>query len=413
MRSFSIQNFGCRVNQAEAFHWAEVLQKHGFTYLKNSTKSDIVLINTCTLTQRADRDARHFLKRMARLNPDARLLVTGCFAERAAEELKDYPQVWQVISNQRKEDLPAAVLPLLEKKQDSPGEAYRSRALVKIQDGCDLNCSFCVIPQVRGNSVSVSLENIVDRVKDCIERGYNEIVLTGIHICLYGRDLNDKKSLLGLLQALERIEGLPRLRLSSLDPRFISTELLHHLAASEKICPHFHFSLQHSSKSVLRLMGRRTNGSDYLNILSLLRQKKPLSSLGADILVGFPGESEEDFQNLYDFLRQSPLTYFHVFPYSPRPGTQASKWPPVKGMEKKVRAEALRRLSRNKNLQFRQSMGDKVFKAVVISQKDPMSRVLTDNYLEVFVPDCAAKARAKVDVRLNEVTEQRNIGQIL
>lgn len=413
MRSFSIQNFGCRVNQAEAFHWAEVLQKHGFTYLKNSTKSDIVLINTCTLTQRADRDARHFLKRMARLNPDARLLVTGCFAERAAEELKEYPQVWQVISNQRKEDLPAAVLPLLEKKQDSPGEAYRSRALVKIQDGCDLNCSFCVIPQVRGNSVSVSLENIVDRVKDCIEHGYNEIVLTGIHICLYGRDLNDKKSLLGLLQALERIEGLPRLRLSSLDPRFISTELLHHLAASEKICPHFHFSLQHSSKSVLRLMGRRTNGSDYLNILSLLRQKKPLSSLGADILVGFPGESEEDFQNLYDFLRQSPLTYFHVFPYSPRPGTQASKWPPVKGMEKKVRAEALRRLSRNKNLQFRQSMGDKVFKAVVISQKDPMSRVLTDNYLEVFVPDCAAKARAKVDVRLNEVTEQRNIGQIL
>jgi threonylcarbamoyladenosine tRNA methylthiotransferase MtaB len=160
-------------------------------------------------------------------------------------------------------------------------------------------------------------------------------------------------------------------------------------------------------------MGRRTNGSDYLNILSLLRQKKPLSSLGADILVGFPGESEEDFQNLYDFLRQSPLTYFHVFPYSPRPGTQASKWPPVKGMEKKVRAEALRRLSRNKNLQFRQSMGDKVFKAVVISQKNPMSRVLTDNYLEVFVPDCAAKARAKVDVRLNEVTEQRNIGQIL
>jgi len=413
VRSFSIQNFGCRVNQAEAFHWAEVLQKHGFTYQKNSTKSDIVLINTCTLTQRADRDARHFLKRMARLNPDARLLVTGCFAERAAEELKDYPQVWQVISNQRKEDLPAAVLPLLEKKQDSPGEAYRSRALVKIQDGCDLNCSFCVIPQVRGNSVSVSLENIVDRVKDCIERGYNEIVLTGIHICLYGRDLNDKKSFLGLLQALERIEGLPRLRLSSLDPRFISTELLHHLAASEKICPHFHFSLQHSSKSVLRLMGRRTNGSDYLNILNLLRQKKPLSSLGADILVGFPGESEEDFQNLYDFLRQSPLTYFHVFPYSPRPGTQASKWPPVKGMEKKVRAEALRRLSRNKNLQFRQSMGDKVFKAVVISQKNPMSRVLTDNYLEVFVPDCAAKARAKVDVRLNEVTEQRNIGQIL
>ena len=413
MRSFSIQNFGCRVNQAEAFHWTEVLQKHGFTYQKNTTKSDIVLINTCTLTQRADRDARHFLKRMARLNPDARLLVTGCFAERAAEELKDYPQVWQVISNQRKEDLPAAVLPLLEKKQDSPGEAYRSRALVKIQDGCDLNCSFCVIPQVRGNSVSVSLENIVDRVKDCIEGGYNEIVLTGIHLCLYGRDLNDKKSLLGLLQALERIEGLPRLRLSSLDPRFISTALLHHLAASEKICPHFHFSLQHSSKSVLRLMGRRTNGSDYLNILSLLRQKKPLSSLGADILVGFPGESEEDFQNLYDFLRQSPLTYFHVFPYSPRPGTQASKWPPVKGMEKKVRAEALRRLSRNKNLQFRQSMGDKVFKAVVISQKNPMSRVLTDNYLEVFVPDCAAKARAKVDVRLNEVTEQRNIGQIL
>jgi len=413
VRSFSIQNFGCRVNQAEAFQWAEILQRKGFFYQKSCAKSDIVLINTCTLTQRADRDARQFMKRMARLNPDVRLLVTGCFAERAAEELKDLPQVWQVIPNKRKEELPAAMLSLLDKKKNSLEEPYRSRALVKIQDGCDLNCTFCIIPQVRGSCASVPPESILSRVSECLERGYKEIVLTGIHICLYGRDLELNISLLGLLRELESLTGLQQLRLSSLDPRFINRELLHHLAASEKICPHFHFSLQHSSPSVLKRMGRSPNGKGTLSLLSGLKREKPHASLGADILVGFPGESDQDFQHLHDSLHRSPLTYFHVFPYSPRPGTPASEWSPVRGSEKKKRADALRRLSTDKNLRFRQSLKGQVFKAVVISKNKPMSRVLTENYLEVLVPDCAVPERNLVNVHLEEVGERRNLGRIL
>lgn len=413
MKSFSIQNFGCRVNQAEAFRWAEVLKKNGVFYQKNTIKSDVVLVNTCTLTERADRDARRFLRRMARFNPEARLLVTGCFAERAAEELKDYPQVWKVISNRKKEELPALVLPLFEKKQKSSGAAYRARALVKIQDGCDINCSFCIVPQVRGRSASVPLEGVVERVRSCVENGYSEIVLTGIHIGLYGRDSKPKKTLLELLQALESIDELRLLRLSSLDPRFTGAELLDFLSASQKVCPHFHFSLQHVSDNVLRRMGRRKGAPDYLRLLSRLRREKPLASLGADILVGFPGESEEDFSHLCSFLRRSPLTYFHVFPFSPRPGTRASEWAPVGSGEKKERAETLRRLSREKNFRFRQSITGRVFRAVVISRKSPLSRVLTDNYLEVLVPDCLDDEKSLVMVRLDEAGNKRNFGRLL
>jgi threonylcarbamoyladenosine tRNA methylthiotransferase MtaB len=412
VKSFSIQNFGCRVNLAEAFQWAEVLQKNGFCYQPNSEVSDIVLVNTCTLTQRADRDARRFLKRMARNNPGACLLVTGCFAERSPEEFKNHPQVWKVIPNQRKEEIPALVLSLLEKKQKKSGRLYRSRALVKIQDGCDLSCSFCIIPQVRGKSVSLPLEKVIYRVKECVEQGYREIVLTGIHICLYGRNHRSHTSLLELLLALEEVDGLSRLRLTSLDPRFFGEKLFRHLVSSEKICPHFHFSLQHSSKDVLRRMGRGGNGSDSLSILSLLRREKPFACLGADILVGFPGESEDDFQHLYRFLQKSPLTYFHVFPYSSRPGTRAALWPPVKGRLKKERAAALRELSRQKKMAFQKLMEGKEFKGVVISKNKTASRVLTENYLDVLVPECAAEEKALVDVRLDHVNEQSNIGRI-
>ena len=413
MKSFSIQSFGCRVNQAEAFQWAEQLQKHGLSYEKNSVKSDVVLINTCTLTQRADRDVRQFLKRAARLNPSARLLVTGCFAERAAEELKDYPQVWKVVPNRKKEEIPDRVLTLLKPQQKVSGDTYRSRALIKIQDGCDLKCSFCIIPQVRGGCVSVPAADIFTRVKSCIEQGYMEIVLTGIHICLYGRDFKPKTSLTGLLQALEAVKGLPRLRMSSLDPRFVSRALLERLGSSDKICSHFHFSLQHSADSVLKRMGRRTDQEEYRQILAFLRKERPLASLGADIMVGFPQESDKDFRHLYSFLQQSPLTYFHVFPYSPRPGTPASAWPPVKGRVKKERSDILRRLSQEKNLRFRRALVGQVFKAVVISRGQPMSRVLTDNYLEVLVPDCKADERALVNVRLDEAMDLKNRGQIV
>ena len=413
MTSFSIQSFGCRVNQAEAFSWADEFQKHGFKYEKDFFNSDLVLVNTCTLTSRADRDVRHFLKRTFRLNPNAKLIVTGCFAERAAEELKKFPQVWQVFSNRKKEELPAKIISLIGPTAEDSRTSYRSRALVKVQDGCSLNCSFCIIPQVRGRNKSTKPDIILQRVSDYLEQGFQEIVLTGIHVCLYGSDFSPRLTFLDLLKKMEGLKEPVRIRLSSLDPRFMSEELLEHLATSDLICPHFHLSLQHGSEDVLKRMGRRVKISDYERILRFLRDKRATSSLGADILVGFPGESDLEFKKMFQFLKKSPLTYFHVFPFSPRPGTEAENWSPVNDKIKKERAAQLRQMSLEKNLNFRRSKIGMELDAVVIKKGKQKTRVLTGNYIEVQIPSCPAENKERIKVRITRVTEQQTFGQIL
>jgi threonylcarbamoyladenosine tRNA methylthiotransferase MtaB len=413
MTSFSIQSFGCRVNQAEAFSWVDEFQKHGLRYEKDFFKSDLVLVNTCTLTSRADRDVRSFLKRTSRLNPTARLIVTGCFAERAADELKEFPQVWQVFSNKKKEDLPAKIISLIGPADEDLRTPYRSRALVKVQDGCSLNCSFCIIPQVRGRNKSTRPDIILQRVKNYVKLGFHEVVLTGIHVCLYGSDFSPKLTFLDLLKKMEGIKKPFRIRLSSLDPRFMSEALLEHLAASSQICPHFHLSLQHGSEDVLKRMGRRVKISDYERILKFLNDKRPSASLGADIIVGFPGETDLEFEKMFQFLKISPLTYFHVFPYSPRPGTDAENWPPVNERIKKERAARLRQLSQEKNLNFRSLMAGNELDAVVVKKGKQRTRVLTDNYIEVLVPFCPAENKERITVRITRVTEQQTFGQIL
>ncbi|MFC2168830.1 tRNA (N(6)-L-threonylcarbamoyladenosine(37)-C(2))-methylthiotransferase MtaB [Acidobacteriota bacterium] len=413
MTSFSIQSFGCRVNQAEAFSWVDEFQKHGLKYEQDFFKSDLVLVNTCTLTSRADRDVRSFLNKTSRLNPSARLIVTGCFAERAAEELKEFPQVWQVFSNQKKEEIPSKIISLIAPAAEDSRISYRSRALVKIQDGCNLSCTFCIIPQVRGKNKSSKPDIILKKVKDYTKQDFQEIVLTGIHVCLYGSDISPKLTLLDLLKKVGRLKNTARIRLSSLDPRFMSEPLLEHLGTSKKICSHFHFSLQHGSEDVLRRMGRRVKIADYKKILEYLKDKRPHVSLVADIIVGFPGESDLEFQEMFQFLKKSPLTYFHVFPYSPRPGTDAENRSPVNDKIKKERAAQLRQLSRDKNLNFRSSKKGIELEAVVIKKGKQRTRVLTDNYIEVQVPSCTAREKERIKILITRVTKSQTFGQVL
>lgn len=413
MTSFSIQSFGCRVNQAEAFTWVNEFQKHGLRYEKDFIKSDLILVNTCTLTSRADRDVRSFLNKTSRLNPTARLIVTGCFAERAADELKEFPQVWQVFSNQKKEELPAKIISLISPTAEDSQTSYRSRALVKIQDGCSLSCSFCIIPQVRGKCKSTRPDIILQRMQDYGEQGFREIVLTGIHICLYGSDFSSKLTLFDLLKMMDGLKNPPRIRLSSLDPRFMSERLLEHLSTSKQICPHFHFSLQHGSEAVLQRMGRNVKITDYSRILGFLKDKRSAASLGADIIVGFPGESDLEFERLFQFLEKSPLNYFHVFPYSPRPGTKAENWSPVNDKVKKERAACLRQLSQEKSLNFRRTKIGEKMDAVVIKKGKQKSRVLTDNFIEVLVPSCSSGEKERIKVRITRVMDKQTFGQIL
>lgn len=413
MTSFSIQTFGCRVNQAEAFWWTDALQKKGLKFEKDVLQSDLVVINSCTLTSRADSDTRRFIRRMSRLNPTAKLIVTGCYAERNPEELERMPQVWRIFSNAEKKAITGEILSLAGPKAAEPALAFRSRALVKVQDGCDLRCTFCIIPSVRGESVSTEKREILARVRELVAQGFKEIVLTGIHLSCYGLDLKPRSSLLELLREITSIEELSRVRLSSLDPRLLKASLIDLITTSEMICPHFHLSLQSGSDEVLRRMGRMISAEDYRGRLSLLREKSPCASLGADIIAGFPEESDEDFKQTYHFLKQSPLTYFHVFSYSPRPGTAAASLPQVNNRVKKERATLLRSLSRKKNTDFRRLFLGKECTAIVIRKGKTQDEVLTSNYFRVCVPSCSLDEKEEVKVRITGVDERETKGQVV
>jgi threonylcarbamoyladenosine tRNA methylthiotransferase MtaB len=353
------------------------------------------------------------MNRVYRLNPEARLIVTGCFAERNREMLKRDPHIWKVFLNEEKEYLAESILSSLKSRGKKSYRPYRSRALVKIQDGCDFHCSFCIIPSVRGKSTSFSKAKILTQIKEYSRQGFRELVLTGIHICSYGRDQKSGCSLLDLLQDIDSLDEVGRVRLSSLDPRFLDQALLTHITSSRKICPHFHISLQHCSDKIIHRMGRKISLGDYQRILDLLKQKSPFAALGADIIVGFPGETAEDFETMFRFLRRSPLNYIHVFSYSPRPGTPAASWKQVDARQKKIRASRLRELSKRKNQSFRQSLTGKIYEGIVIKKENGGAYVLTSNYIKVHVPSCSFDEKDEVKVRVTEVAANLTKGELL
>jgi threonylcarbamoyladenosine tRNA methylthiotransferase MtaB len=430
MLSFSIRNFGCRVNQAEAFAWAETFRAGGLRLADDWGTSDLVLINSCTLTSRADRDVQKFIRRISQENPEARLVVTGCYAERAREELERTPRILLVLPNSEKRVLPEKVLSLLAGPRSgekagtgtagTTGAFFRSRALLKVQDGCNNRCTFCVIPSVRGKSTSVGAVEVLARVRDLVGQGYREIVLAGIHLSSYGEDMEPQGSLLGLLQEIGTIGGLGRVRLSSLDPGRTDGALLAHVAGHPNICQHFHLSLQHASERVLGEMGRAGGPDACRSQLSELRARSPEAALGADVIVGFPGETEKEFAILEDFLRRSALTYFHVFAYSPRSGTPAATRPQVPGQLKKLRSLALRRLSAEKDYQFRLSLAGKELDAIVIAGtpgrnggEGGRAQVLAGNAVNVAVPSCPVPAREVVRVRIDRILPRSTEGSLV
>jgi len=417
MTSFSIRNFGCRVNQAEAFDWAAELQRRGLR-LDRGGGGAIVIVNTCTLTSPADRDSRKFIRRIRRENPTARIVVTGCLAERDPESLRTIPGVWKVIPNAAKDDLPDTVF--AEARPGLPVEEFleaaapfRSRALVKVQDGCNNACGFCVIPSVRGRSRSVPLGEVREKVERLAGRGFREIVLTGIHLGSYGLDFKPPSSLLALLRAVEDLSGDFRARLSSLDPRLLPRPLLEFLVRSRRVCPHFHLSLQHGADPVLRAMGRASTAAEYRTLLAFLEEHAPEAALGADLIVGFPGETEADFEATRAFVEEAPLSYVHVFSFSPRPGTRAAAERPVDEGVKKRRATALRALAKRKNLLFRRRFVGRVLDGIVVKSSAAGGEVLTPNYLDVAVPAGGLEEGAAVRVRIDRVTEKETAGVVV
>ena len=438
---FYVQNFGCRATQADGAGIAAALAAKGLRQLDTPSAAELVIVNTCTVTSEADQDARQTIRRIHRENPKARILVTGCYAQRRPAELAELPGVCWVVGNSHKTAIADIVTPKL--VNISPGAeppeltyhgeiaaggvlvgdifeqqeflAYpvmaagqdRTRPNLKIQDGCNNRCTFCIIPSVRGNSRSARPEQVIDQVGS-LARRYKEIVLTGINLGRWGRDLPGRPRFVELLRRLLAETAVPKLRLSSVEPMDWSNDLLAFMASNDRICKHVHIPLQSGSDKILKAMRRRYRVRHYADRLETTRRLMPWASIGADVMAGFPGETESDFAATWQFITDMPFTYLHVFTYSARPGTPAvehgDQVPPA---VKKERSRILRELIASKNLAFRRSLLGRSFSAVTLDSRDEQgTRALTDNYIPVTMDGEHLDPGRLVDVEITRCREQ-------
>jgi threonylcarbamoyladenosine tRNA methylthiotransferase MtaB len=408
--TFHIANFGCRASQSEGAAIQDELLDAGATVAATPFDASVVVVNSCTVTAEADRDVRHLIRRIATRRPEARIIVTGCYAQRAPDELTAMPGVEYVVGNSHKPIVGRLALNALDEDFTSTGRAEvfcsdiflehdlqprthsgsggRTRAIVKVQDGCNANCSFCIIPSVRGRSRSMAPDLVLAEVRSLVERGYKEIILSGIHLGTYGRDLVFPTSLLVLIhRLLDDIPELSRIRLSSIEPLEVTPDIVSLVAEEPRLAHHFHIPLQSGSRRILREMRRPYTPSYYAELVRAIRARIEDAAIGADVMVGFPGETDDEFSETLKLIESSPLTYLHVFPYSSRPGTPAADMPaPVPSHVAQFRAKTLRRLIANKNEAFRSSLIGRELEVLVLNSGDAISNNFIRVYPEVDMP---------------------------
>jgi threonylcarbamoyladenosine tRNA methylthiotransferase MtaB len=418
-----------------------LLERQGLAEAGEAGSADLVILNTCTVTSAADDDVRKSIHRVHRENPEARILVTGCYAQRAPEELAQIPGVDWVVGNSHKTRIPELIAlaatrsdgsdaPVGDSARIDPqagaqyhGQIYvgdisasteflsapvddafgdRSRPNLKIQDGCSNVCTFCIIPAVRGRNRSMPVDQVLDQVR-LLARNYAEVVLTGINLGRWGREpgfrAEDRMRLVDLLKLVLRETDIQRLRISSVEPMDFSDELLELMASTERICKHVHAPLQSASDSVLKRMKRRYRARHYEDRLLRAHALLPGAAFGADVMTGFPGETNEEFRETFDFIERLPFTYLHVFTYSSRPGTPAASLPQVPAAVRKERTRLLRELGAKKNLSFRRSQRGRALSAVTLDN----GTALTTNYLsaELLAPSASGRL---IQVTLGEAT---------
>ena len=397
MVKFFVQNFGCRAAQADGAALESLLAAQGLAEVRERSVADLVVLNTCTVTQQADDDVRQTIRRVHRENPEARILVTGCYAQRAPEELAAMPGVEWVVGNSHKTAIAEVVTGsqhyhgnvlvgdifashdfLSAPVEDAAGD--RTRPNLKIQDGCNNRCSFCIIPYVRGRSRSAPARLVLEQVRHLAVR-YREIVLSGINLGRWGREPGIGMRIVDLLRQLLDQTGVDRLRLSSVEPMDFSNSLLELMAGSSRIARHVHTPLQSGSDSVLRRMHRKYRPRHYADRVEKARALMPDAAIGADVMVGFPGETDAEFEESRRFIEDLPFTYLHVFTYSERPGTPAVGYKDAVPMHvRRERNRVLRELAASKNRMFRAGMVGRTVSAVTLNEP---GIALTENYLRV------------------------------
>jgi threonylcarbamoyladenosine tRNA methylthiotransferase MtaB len=417
---FFVQSFGCRATQADSAAIEAQLSGRGLTGVAERAAADLVILNTCTVTAEADSDARSAIRRVHRENPAARILVTGCYAQRAPDEIAAMPGVEWVVGNSHKtriaellagestpyhsqiltgdifETTEILTAPIL----DAAGD--RTRPNLKIQDGCHNRCSFCVIPYVRGKSRYVPADEVVQQVRSLATR-YKEVVLSGINLGRWGRSAGSGMRLADLVRRMLAETDIARIRLSSVEPMDFSDDLLELMAGSDRIAKHVHAPLQSGSDTILRRMHRKYRPRHYADRVQKARAWMPDAAVGADVMTGFPGETDELFQESRAFIEALPFTYLHVFTYSERPGTPAAEMPDsVPVPVRKERNKVLRDLAARKNRAFRESFVGREMTAVTI---EPLGLALTDNYVKAQL-DLPYAANRLVRLRVRGLTEQ-------
>ena len=423
----SFETVGCRLNQYESDALERVFVDRGYTVVPFHRPADVCVINTCTVTGRSDHRSRQMVRRACRTNPDATVVVTGCYAQNHPAALASIPGVGLVVGNAAKMRLPDLVSgangratvvldPLPEIFQESPASrgrmGGRTRAFLKVQDGCDMSCAYCAVRIARGRSRSRTWAAVQAEARGALEAGYREIVLTGVNLGSYGRDLGDSADLTGLVGRLAALPGVARVRLSSVEPQEVTEDLIEMVASHPKVCRHFHLPLQSGSEPVLRRMNRSYDPDHYTSLVRSLADRIPDCGIGADVMVGFPGETETDFRRTRTLLESLPLTYLHVFSYSPRPNTAAAEMgPPVPAHVRRARSQALRDLGKDKNRRFRNRAAGQTLEVLFETEAAPGRLVgLTDNYIRVEADGTCEDRNRVFRVRIDRVTEARTAG---
>ncbi|MDD2500569.1 MAG: tRNA (N(6)-L-threonylcarbamoyladenosine(37)-C(2))-methylthiotransferase MtaB [Geobacter sp.] len=403
LKRFAIATLGCKVNQFETADMIEQLQADGWQLVPFTAEAELYMINSCTVTARSDAESRRLIRRARRANPNARVVATGCYAQVAPKDLQALPELDQVLGNEEKHDLVLhiaqgddQVTDLTTLKVSGPlrltSFSEHTRAFLQIQNGCETGCSYCIVPIARGPSRSVPPKEVLEAVNRLVATGYQEVVFTGIHMGAYGLDLSPRSSLTTLVQLLEDQNTIPRLRLGSIEPNELTDGLLALFKDSTRLCHHLHIPLQSGSDSVLQRMGRGYDTGFYANRITTAAQLLHDAFIAADLIAGFPGETEQEFSETCAFVASLPLADLHVFPYSIRPGTKAADMPGhLKPGIIKERAEQLRRLAAEKQSVFKQRFIGKSLPVLGQRYNPATGQVigLSRNYLEVCYPGSA------------------------
>lgn len=408
--------FGCKINQYDTEAMRQEVARDGNNIVVPfDGDADVYVINTCSVTGKSDYQCRQAIRSAVRRKQGARVIVTGCYAETRPEEIRSIPGVSLVLGNADKTDIARYCSPQEDEATARDVQAPiategRTRTVLKVQDGCDNRCTYCIVPIARGRSRSIDQGTVRDAFLRAVDGGAPEVVVSGIHIGTYGRDLAPQRTLGGLLKELASVRGSARIRLSSIEPGEISEDIIALLGKG--LCRHLHIPLQSGDDKILKAMDRHYSARDYRDLALTLSEKVPGLAIGTDVMVGFPGEGEGEFENTLRLIEELPISHLHVFSYSPRPGTAAALMDgQVSAQEKKLRNKAIRDIGIKKNIHFRTSQVG-LTQDVVIEDWEPGQGAIgfTDNYIRVAVPEAGPEIKGKsIKTIIKDVTEERTI----